>query len=225
MISVNVAIAASASLLVSAASGGPETKSARGGTYTVGWESSFGWTNSFDPTGEYLANAFAINTNLLLRGLIGYNHVGGPAGAKIVPDLATKVPKPTRGGTRYTFTIKNGVRFGPPVNRQITSADVRTAIAQSVDTIVETVKRTLEETPPELASDLGNAGIVLAGGGALLRGLDRRLAAETGLPVQVAEAPLECVVLGAGSSLEERAVIDRTSRRRSSSRHRRRRRR
>ena len=107
----------------------------------------------------------------------------------------------------------------------ITSADVRNAIAQPVETIVETVKRTLEETPPELASDLGNAGIVLAGGGALLRGLDRRLASETGLPVQVAEAPLECVVLGAGSSLEERAVIDRTSRRRSSSRHRRRRRR
>jgi rod shape-determining protein MreB len=103
----------------------------------------------------------------------------------------------------------------------ITSADVRNAIAQPIETIVETVKRTLEGTPPELASDLGNAGIVLAGGGALLRGLDRRLASETGLPVQVAEAPLECVVLGAGSSLEERAVIDRTSRRRRRRRRRR----
>ena len=129
-----VAIAASASLLVSAASGGPETKSARGGTYTVGWESSFGWTDSFDPTGEYLANAFAINTNLLLRGLIGYNHVGGPAGAKIVPDLATKVPKPTNGGKRYTFTLKNGVRWGPPVNRAITSQDVRYAVEQYGET-------------------------------------------------------------------------------------------
>src|SRR5688500_14103732 len=123
-----LAIAAAATVLVSSASGGPEAQVARGGTYTVGWESSFGWTNSFDPTGEYLANAFAINTNLLLRGRIGYNHVGGPAGAKIVPDLATKVPRPTNGGRRYTFTIKNGVRFGPPVNRQITSADVRYAI-------------------------------------------------------------------------------------------------
>ena len=109
-----LAIAAAATVLVSSASGGPEAQVAKGGTYRVGWESSFGWTNSFDPTGEYLANAFAINTNLLLRGLIGYNHVGGPAGATIVPDLATKVPKPTNGGKRYTFTIKNGVRFGPP---------------------------------------------------------------------------------------------------------------
>jgi peptide/nickel transport system substrate-binding protein len=123
-----LAIAAAATVLVSSASGGPEAQVAKGGTYRVGWESSFGWTSSFDPTGEYLANAFAINTNLLLRGLIGYNHVGGPAGAVIVPDLATKVPKPTNGGRRYTFTIKNGVRFGPPVNRQITSADVRYAV-------------------------------------------------------------------------------------------------
>ncbi len=123
-----LAIAAAATVLVSSASGGPEAQVAKGGTYRVGWESSFGWTNSFDPTGEYLANAFAINTNLLLRGLIGYNHVGGPAGAVIVPDLATKVPKPTNGGKRYTFTIKNGVRFGPPLNRQITSSDVRYAV-------------------------------------------------------------------------------------------------
>ena len=67
-------------MLVSAASGGPEAKVAKGGTYRVGWESSFGWTDSFDPTGEYLANAFAIYTNLLLRDLVGYNHVGGAAG-------------------------------------------------------------------------------------------------------------------------------------------------
>ena len=107
----------------------------------------------------------------------------------------------------------------------ITSTDVRTAIAQAVDTIVETVKRTLEETPPELASDIANAGIVLAGGGALLRGLDLRLTSETGLPVHVAEAPLECVVLGAGSSLEERAVLEKTARSRFSSRRRRRKRR
>ena len=123
-----LAIAALATVLVSSAAGRSEAQVAKGGTYRVGWESSFGWTNSFDPTGEYLANAFAINTNLLLRGLIGYNHVGGPAGAKIVPDLATKVPKPTNGGRRYTFTIKNGVRFGPPVNRQIVAADVKYAV-------------------------------------------------------------------------------------------------
>ena len=127
-VAVALAIAAAATVLVSSASGGPEAKTAKGGTYRVGWESSFGWTDNFDPTGEYLANAFAINTNLLLRGLIGYNHVAGPAGAVIVPDLATTVPKPTNGGKRYTFTLKTGVKWGPPVNRAITSQDVKYAV-------------------------------------------------------------------------------------------------
>lgn len=115
-------------VIVSVASAGPGEQSARGGTYRVGWESSFGFNDNFDPTGEYLANAFAINTNLLLRGLIGYNHVEGAAGAVVVPDLATSVPKPTNGGKRYTFKLKTGIKFGPPVNREITSKDVKYAV-------------------------------------------------------------------------------------------------
>ena len=91
----------------------------------------------------------------------------------------------------------------------IDSNDVRTAIEQPLETIVDTVRRTLESTPPELAADVGRHGVVLAGGGALLRGIDRLLSAETGLPVLVADAPLECVVLGAGSTLEEPAVSGR----------------
>ena len=94
----------------------------------------------------------------------------------------------------------------------IDSSEVQTAIAQPLETIVETVKRALESTPPELASDVGNHGIVLAGGGALLRGVDQLLSSETGLPVVVADSPLECVVLGAGTSLEETAVTGRTTR-------------
>jgi peptide/nickel transport system substrate-binding protein len=117
-----------ASLSVSAASGGSDAKSAKGGTYRVGWESTFGWTDSFDPTGEYLANGFAIYSNLLLRGLVGFNHVAGPKGNIVVPDLATKVPKPTNGGKTYTFKLKNGIKWGPPLNREITSKDVRYAI-------------------------------------------------------------------------------------------------
>src|SRR6266511_328984 len=95
----------------------------------------------------------------------------------------------------------------------IDSSEVRAAIAQPLETILETVKRALESTPPELASDVGNHGIVLAGGGALLRGVDQLLSSETGLPVVVADSPLDCVVLGAGSSLEETAVTGRTARR------------
>ena len=114
--------------LVSAASAGSAAQSAKGGTYRVGWESTFGWTNSFDPTGEYLANYIAIHTNLLGRNLVGYNHVAGPAGNVPVPDLATSIPKPTNGGKTWTFKLKSGIRFGPPVNREITSKDIKYAI-------------------------------------------------------------------------------------------------
>src|SRR4029450_4109659 len=113
-----VVVALLPAALVSAASAEPQGKSAKGGTYRVGWESSFGFTNNFDPTGEYLANAFAINTNLLLRGLVGYNHLEGAKGNIVVPDLATTVPKPTNGGKRYTIKPKSGMNFGPTLTRE-----------------------------------------------------------------------------------------------------------
>jgi peptide/nickel transport system substrate-binding protein len=113
--------------LVSVASAGPNATSKKGGTYRVGWEGSFGWTDSFDPTGEYLANAFEIDS-LLLRGLTTYTHTDGAAGTVPIPDLATSLPKPTKGGREYKFTLKSGVKFGPPVNRAITSRDIRYAI-------------------------------------------------------------------------------------------------
>src|SRR5204862_6083058 len=96
----------------------------------------------------------------------------------------------------------------------IDSNEVRAAVAQPLETIVDTTRRTLEATPPELAADVANNGIVVAGGGALLRGIDRLLSSETGLPVLIAETPLECVVLGAGASLEESAVTGRPRHRR-----------
>jgi rod shape-determining protein MreB len=101
------------------------------------------------------------------------------------------------------------------------SDEIRQALAPTVMLIVEAVKRTLEATPPELAADISNSGIVLAGGGALLSGIERKLAAETGLPVFVAESPLECVVLGAGSSLEELGAVHRSTATRRSARRRR----
>ncbi len=99
-----------------------------GGVYRVGWEQSFGFTNNFDPTGEYLGDAFAILSNLTTRTLVGYNHVEGPPGNKLVPDLATSVPTATNGGKTYTFKLKDGVKFGPPVSRAITSKDVSYAM-------------------------------------------------------------------------------------------------
>ncbi len=99
-----------------------------GGTLNVGWESSFGFTDNMDPTGEYLGDAFGILDNLLVRTLVGYNHVANAPGNAIVPDIATSVPKPTNGGKTYTFHIKQGVKFGPPLDRQVTSQDFVTSM-------------------------------------------------------------------------------------------------
>ncbi len=85
----------------------------------------------------------------------------------------------------------------------ISSSEIREAISDPVYSIIEAVKVTLEATPPELSSDIYERGIVLAGGGALLMGIDKLLAKETGMPVHIAADPLSCVVLGTGKYLEE----------------------
>ena len=92
---------------------------------------------------------------------------------------------------------------GLPRSVTITSNEVREAVAEPVAAIVDLVKETLDSTPPELAADVMNRGIALAGGGALLRGLDQLLSAETDIPVYVAEDPITCVVLGAARYLDE----------------------
>ncbi|HEV2591145.1 MAG TPA: ABC transporter substrate-binding protein [Gaiellaceae bacterium] len=106
---------------------------AKGGTYTVGWEQSFGFTDNFDPTGEYLGNAWGIYVNLLTRSLIGYKHQPGAAGNELIGDLATDVPQPTDGGLTYTYKLRSGIKFGPPVNRVITSKDVAYALDRLAD--------------------------------------------------------------------------------------------
>ena len=102
--------------------------SAKGGVYTIGWENSFGFTNNFDPTGEYLGNAWGLYSNLMLRSLIGYKHQPGASGNDLIGDLATDVPTPTDNGLTYTYKIRSGVKFGPPVNRAVTSKDVAYAM-------------------------------------------------------------------------------------------------
>jgi peptide/nickel transport system substrate-binding protein len=120
------ALAVTAGVLASGAGGAAAPKP--GGIFRVAFESSFGFTDAFDPTGEYYTFSWAIESNLMIRTLVGYNHVPGPAGNVLVPDIATSVPKPTDGGTTYTFHIKKGVKFGPPVSRQVTSADFLNAM-------------------------------------------------------------------------------------------------
>ncbi|MCS7236511.1 MAG: rod shape-determining protein [Armatimonadota bacterium] len=92
---------------------------------------------------------------------------------------------------------------GLPRTVRMTSAEIREALREPVLAIVDAVKQTLERTPPELSADIVERGIVLAGGGSLLRGLDRLLAEETGMPVTLTDDPLSAVVLGTGRALEE----------------------
>jgi rod shape-determining protein MreB len=96
---------------------------------------------------------------------------------------------------------------GLPKTILLSSPEVREAIEEPVQAIVDAVKYTLDKTPPELAADIMERGIVATGGGALLRGLDVRLANETGMPIVTVDRPLQSVVLGSGACLEEFEVL------------------
>ena len=100
---------------------------------------------------------------------------------------------------------------GLPKTVVLSSEDVREALEEPMMQIVDAVKLTLDKTPPELASDIMDRGIMLAGGGSLLQGLDERLRRETEMPIHVAESPLTCVAVGSGRSLEEFEVMQKAS--------------
>ena len=101
---------------------------------------------------------------------------------------------------------------GLPKIVEISEDQIREALREPVFAIIEAIKTTLEKTPPELAADIMEKGIMLAGGGALLKGLDVLITKETNMPVHIAEAPLDCVVLGAGKALQDFDKISREER-------------
>lgn len=96
---------------------------------------------------------------------------------------------------------------GLPKTRTMTSSEVTESISEALASIVTNLKVVLEQTPPELAADVADKGMILTGGGALLRNLDRLLSMETGVPAYVAEDPLSCVAIGAGRALEHFAIF------------------
>lgn len=118
----------------------------------------------------------------------------------------------TEGSDKRTMEIKGrDLISGIPKTLTINEDEIREALAEPVNIILETIKVILENTPPELASDIVDKGIILAGGGALLRGLDLLIREETGLPVFVAEDPLTAVVRGVGKMLDELDLLRRVA--------------
>src|SRR6266545_4219949 len=118
-------------------------------------------------------------------------------------DLKEEIQAEVRGRDMLT---------GLPKTVILASEEIRRALDEPVTQIIEAIKSTLDKTPPELAADIMDRGIVLAGGGALLAGLDERLRHETQMPVHLAESPLTCVAVGSGRSLEEFEAIHRSAR-------------
>ena len=126
--------------------------------------------------------------------------VGAPTAERIKMQLGSAYPQKER---REMEVKGRDLINGVPKNLLLDDSEILDALTDSVNAIVEGVKVCLEKTPPELAADIVDKGIVLTGGGALLVGLDQLLREETNLPVTVGEDPLDCVVLGAGRALEE----------------------
>src|SRR6202044_2997314 len=125
-------------------------------------------------------------------------------GERTAEDIKIKIGSAYPIEKETTMEVKGrDLVAGLPKTLTITSQEVREAMAEPVQVIVESIRITLERCPPELSADLVERGIVLAGGGALLRGLDKMLAEETGLPVHVAEDPLSAVAEGTGKVLQE----------------------
>ncbi len=129
-------------------------------------------------------------------------------GERTAEDIKIRVGSACELPKEITMDVKGrDLVSGLPKTVTISSPEIRDAIADPLDNIVDAVRTTLERCPPELAADLVDRGIVLAGGGALLRGLDKRLKEETGLPVHVAEDPLSAVGEGTGKALSEIAFL------------------
>lgn len=136
--------------------------------------------------------------------------IGERTAEQIKIEIGSAYPFPE--GEVLTMEVKGrDLVSGIPKTMEINSDEIREAISESVNAIVEAVRIALERTPPELAADIVDKGIVLAGGGACLANLDALLREETGLPVVIAEDPLSCVVLGSGKVLDELDLLKRVT--------------
>lgn len=132
-------------------------------------------------------------------------------GERTAEDIKIKIgsafPFEGEGDVKMNIKGRNLVD-GLPKNIDLSAAEVREALSDALGEIIDAVKTTLESTPPELSADLIDRGITLTGGGAMLRGIDKLLSAETGMPVFIAENPLDCVAIGTGAVLEDTTAMN-----------------
>ncbi|HCD09709.1 MAG: MreB/Mrl family cell shape determining protein [Thermoanaerobacter thermocopriae] len=132
--------------------------------------------------------------------------IGERTAEEIKIQIGSAFPKPKE----ETMDIRGrDLVSGLPKTLKITSTEILEALKDPISSIIEAIKMTLEKTPPELAADIMDRGIMLTGGGALLSGIDKLIREETGMPVQIADQPTDCVALGAGKILEESSLFRR----------------
>lgn len=125
-------------------------------------------------------------------------------GERTAEDIKIKIGSACPIEAEETYNISGrDLVTGLPKELSISSMEIREALREPVNAVIDSIKLTLEKTPPELAADIMERGIMLTGGGALLKGLDRLISEETGIPVFIAEHPLDCVVLGTGKVIED----------------------
>ena len=130
-------------------------------------------------------------------------------GERTAEDVKIRIGSAYKEGDEMEMEIRGrDLITGLPKTMQISSSEVRDALRDPVNSIVDGIKSTLEKTPPELASDIMENGIMLTGGGALLKGLDKLVKEETGMPVKIAENPLDCVAIGTGKSVEDQEIFE-----------------
>ena len=130
-------------------------------------------------------------------------------GERTAEDVKIRIGSAYKEGDEVEMEIRGrDLISGLPKTMTISSSEVREALRESVNAIIDGIKSTLEKTPPELASDIMENGIMLTGGGALLKGLDKLVKEETGMPVKIAENPLDCVAIGTGKSVEDAEIFE-----------------
>jgi len=155
------------------------------------------------------AGGFRFDNSILQYIKANYNIL---IGERTAEEVKIKLGNARKDHEPQVLTIKGrDLRTGRPIMIDITSEEVRQAVSEPTNDIIEIIRETLERTPPELSADIVDSGIMLTGGGALLGGLKELISQETSLPVRIADDPLTCVVLGSGMALSQLDVLKQVS--------------